>query len=163
MVRPAGWLALAVLAGFAVALFVTLNHESGRAPVPAPADRSSPEEYRRQLAEAFRGAPLVGSPTSVRALREWADTYRRAAGELGDITPPRDAVDMHARLAHGLEGWAAYLDRRADAGPAGVAAYQEQLAAGSTASELEWTQAFSELFGHGYVTFGPENGFGTSR
>ena len=161
MLRRTPLLALAV-AVVAVALIVALTEE-GRTPAPAP---SSPEQYRRQLAAAFRGVPLVGSPTDLRGLRglrEQADVFHRAADELGDITPPRGAADMHARLAHGLEGWAAYLDRRADEGAAGVAAYEQQLAGGSTASELEWTQAFGELFSHGYVTFGPDTGAGYSR
>jgi hypothetical protein len=158
MLRRTPWLALAV-AVVAVALTVALKDE-GRTPAPAP---STPEQYRRQLAAAFRGVPLVGSPRDLRGLREQADVFHRAADELGDITPPRGAADMHARLAHGVEGWAAYLDRRADEGTAGVAAYEQQLAAGSTASELEWTQAFGELFTRGYVTFGPDTGAGTSR
>jgi hypothetical protein len=158
MLRRTPWLALAV-AVVAVALIVALKEE-GRTPEPAP---SSPEQYRRQLAAAFSGVPLVGSPTGLRGLRERADVFHRAADELGDITPPRGAADMHARLAHGVEGWAAYLDRRADEGAAGVAAYEQQLAAGSTASELEWTQAFGELFTHGYVTFAPDTGAGYSR
>jgi hypothetical protein len=162
MPRPAVWLALAVtVVAVAVALIVASKQDSRR--MPAPSGRLSPQQYRRQLAEAFRGVPLVGSPRDVRGLRERADVFHRAADDLGDITPPRDAADMHARLAHGVEGWAAYLDRRADDGAAGVAAYQQQLAAGSTASELEWTQAFGELFTHGYVTFGPDASAGSSR
>ena len=145
---------LAVVAAL-VAVVLVANRED-RAPGNDDRAALTPAQYRRQLAEAFAPVPLVGSPADVTGLRRRAREFHGLVDDLRDVAPPPAAEDMHARLVHGADGYAALLDRYADAGAAGLATFEQHSTDGSIgASEIEWTGAFNDLFNAGYVTFGP--------
>jgi hypothetical protein len=159
MSRRAVVLALGVLASAAAlvaVLLVVANREDG---APGPGDDRpalTSAQYRGRLAEAFAPVDLVGSPTDVSGLRRRARQFHGLVDDLGDVTPPPAAADMHARLVHGADGYAALLDRYADSGADGLATFEQHLTDGSSgASEIEWERAFNELISAGYVSFGP--------
>jgi hypothetical protein len=142
-------IAVGILAIVAVAVFVLLLNRGG------DARPLTPDQYRKELAEAFARVDLGADPTEAGALGAYADGLRDLADELEGIVPPADAAQGHGRLVDGLRDYAGQLDSFADAGREGVIRFQQRLAETGGVLDPDWVRAFNELAERGYLTYEP--------
>jgi hypothetical protein len=125
------------------------------------ADRLSRSAYEQRLRaiagplDATLARPQPANPSASRLVRRVGDiqaALRRAARELDDLRPPKDAERANDRLAEGMRGFADALEDVRVAARSGrdEAVREATSAASRSAGALEMNHAFGELRDAGY-------------